>query len=102
MKTGSNGRKWLIHGLALLFLILVTVGIAVNPGAASDENYAPGLYATVWSLVPPVVAITLALVTKEVYSALFGTKISFLSGETRRVWRKPMSFTVPDMPSDSI
>ena len=71
MKTGSNGRKWLIHGLALLFLILVTVGIAVNPGAASDENYAPGLYATVWSLVPPVVAITLALVTKEVYSALF-------------------------------
>ena len=26
---------------------------------------------TFWSLVPPVVAITLALITKEVYSSLF-------------------------------
>ena len=31
----------------------------------------PDLYATVWSLVPPVVAIVLALITKEVYSSLF-------------------------------
>ena len=29
------------------------------------------LYATIWSLVPPVVAIVLALITKEVYSSLF-------------------------------
>ena len=28
-------------------------------------------YATIWSLVPPVVAIVLALITKEVYSSLF-------------------------------
>ena len=30
-----------------------------------------GSYATVWSLVPPVIAIVLALITKEVYSSLF-------------------------------
>lgn len=29
------------------------------------------MYATFWALVPPVVAIILALVTKEVYSSLF-------------------------------
>ena len=28
-------------------------------------------YATIWSLLPPVVAIALALITKEVYSSLF-------------------------------
>lgn len=31
----------------------------------------PALYATIWALVPPVVAIVLALITKEVYSSLF-------------------------------
>ena len=30
-----------------------------------------GQYATVWALVPPLVAIVLALITKEVYSSLF-------------------------------
>ncbi len=31
----------------------------------------PSMYATFWALVPPVVAIVLALITKEVYSSLF-------------------------------
>lgn len=31
----------------------------------------PALYATFWALVPPIVAIALALITKEVYSSLF-------------------------------
>lgn len=30
-----------------------------------------GVYATFWSLLPPVIAIVLALITKEVYSSLF-------------------------------
>ena len=34
-------------------------------------------YATIWSLLPPVIAIALALITKEVYSSLF---IGILSG----------------------
>lgn len=29
------------------------------------------MYATFWALIPPIVAITLALITKEVYSSLF-------------------------------
>ena len=33
-------------------------------------EYIPALYATFWSLVPPLVAIILALITKEVYSSL--------------------------------
>lgn len=36
-----------------------------------------GSYATVWSLVPPIIAIVLALITKEVYSSLF---IGILAG----------------------
>ena len=28
-------------------------------------DYVPSMYATVWALVPPVVAIVLALITKE-------------------------------------
>lgn len=34
-------------------------------------DYVPAMYATFWVLVPPVVAIVLALITKEVYSSLF-------------------------------
>lgn len=34
-------------------------------------EYVPEMYATFWALVPPLVAIALALITKEVYSSLF-------------------------------
>lgn len=34
-------------------------------------GYTPELYATFWALLPPIVAIILALITKEVYSSLF-------------------------------
>lgn len=34
-------------------------------------EYVPQMYATFWALVPPIVAICLALITKEVYSSLF-------------------------------
>lgn len=34
-------------------------------------EYVPQMYATFWALVPPIVAIALALITKEVYSSLF-------------------------------
>ena len=36
-----------------------------------EEEPAGAFYATFWALVPPVVAIGLALITKEVYSSLF-------------------------------
>ena len=31
----------------------------------------PALYATAWAVLPPLIAIVLALITKEVYSSLF-------------------------------
>ncbi|WP_442859725.1 Na+/H+ antiporter NhaC family protein [Blautia sp. LMAG:89] len=39
--------------------------------ADAEETYQPALYATIWALLPPLVAIVLALITKEVYSSLF-------------------------------
>lgn len=39
--------------------------------ADGDAEYVPAVYATFWALIPPVVAIGLALITKEVYSSLF-------------------------------
>ena len=36
-----------------------------------SAEYIPAMYATFWSLIPPIVAIGLALITKEVYSSLF-------------------------------
>lgn len=58
-------------------LLLVVVAIAVAfalPAFAEDaggEVHQSNVYATFWSLVPPLVAIVLALITKEVYSSLF-------------------------------
>ena len=39
--------------------------------AEETAEYVPAMYATFWALVPPIVAIGLALITKEVYSSLF-------------------------------
>ena len=38
---------------------------------AEDAAKEPALYATAWAAVPPVAAILLAIITKEVYSSLF-------------------------------
>ena len=58
-----------------IFYCLSVMGLflAVSPIAVLAEEAAaqPAMYATFWSLVPPVVAIILALITKEVYSSLF-------------------------------
>ena len=39
--------------------------------AAEKEAEKPALYATGWAVLPPLIAIVLALITKEVYSSLF-------------------------------
>ncbi|MBO4548225.1 MAG: Na+/H+ antiporter NhaC family protein [Abditibacteriota bacterium] len=43
----------------------------MNTRGVLPEGYAPACYGTFLALVPPIVAITLALITREVYSALF-------------------------------
>ena len=54
--------------LSLLLTFLWSVTVFASEGDPAPE---PAVYATIWSLLPPVVAIVLALITKEVYSSLF-------------------------------
>ncbi len=47
------------------------LALTLTAFAAGGEAAVSGMYATFWALVPPVVAIVLALLTKEAYSSLF-------------------------------
>ena len=60
-----------IKRTAVLSVVLVLMFAITVFGAEETEEYVPAVYATFWALVPPVVAIGLALITKEVYSSLF-------------------------------
>lgn len=62
-----KSKTRLILPLALLFTAVMPM-LAL---AAEEAEYTPSVYATFWALVPPIVAIALALITKEVYSSLF-------------------------------
>ena len=53
----------LAYGIALVVVIALLVVLGFK--------YPDGVYGTVWSLLPPAVAIVLALISKEVYSSLF-------------------------------
>ena len=65
-----NTRKILALLPILLILLLLTTAFAFAEGEADAE--APSrFYQTFWSLLPAVIAIGLALVTKEVYTSLF-------------------------------
>ncbi len=64
MKKHSVLRAALLAALAAALL-----GVPVL--AAGEEAATGSLYGTVWALLPPVIAITLALITKEAYSSLF-------------------------------
>ena len=49
----------------------VAFGIFVVLMVILGVSYPDGVYGTFWSLLPPIVAIVLALISKEVYSSLF-------------------------------
>ena len=66
MRTPRN-RRALVPVLAAVACLMMTLtAFAEGDGAAASN-----MYATFWALVPPVVAIVLALITKEAYSSLF-------------------------------
>ena len=53
-------------------VLLLAMTFSTTVFAAEEElEYVPELHATFWALVPAIVAIGLALITKEVYSSLF-------------------------------
>lgn len=57
--------------MAMMLAALVVMAVPMTVFAASEDALQPAMYGTFWALVPPVVAIVLALITKEVYSSLF-------------------------------
>ena len=63
-------KKSFFYGM--LAFLMVSSCMFTNVFAADEAaEYVPKLYATPWALLPPIVAIVLALITKEVYSSLF-------------------------------
>ena len=63
-------RKLAAWGAVVCLLMLAMSSVTVFAAEEATE-YVPKMYASFWALVPPVVAIVLALITKEVYSSLF-------------------------------
>lgn len=70
------------YGILLLALLVLVPLLAVSAYASGDGGAAEEgsrFFGTIWSLLPPLVAIVLALITKEVYSSLFlGCFVGFL------------------------
>ena len=64
-----NERK--MGGLLLVAMSILCLSSMTVFAADTSAEYVPAMYASIWSLVPPVIAIVLALITKEVYSSLF-------------------------------
>ncbi len=60
-------RRW----TSILLAIAASLLLAVPALAADGEAAASSMYGTFWALIPPVVAIVLALITKEAFSSLF-------------------------------
>ena len=71
MKTKSNIKKTWLGTLFVVVLVAAAMSVTVFAGDAEAAEHTSKMYATAWSLVPPLVAIILALITKEVYSSLF-------------------------------
>ncbi|KAI4442763.1 Na+/H+ antiporter NhaC family protein [Schaedlerella arabinosiphila] len=67
MKRIQHKMMWAVSASMLLAMCCPMLALA----AEEAKEYVPSMYASFWSLIPPVVAIVLALITKEVYSSLF-------------------------------
>lgn len=65
----KNSRKLIVAVMAAVLAMLSTAMLvfATGDGDAAVSSF----HATFWALIPPIVAIGLALITKEVYSSLF-------------------------------
>ena len=57
--------------LGVFIVLLVVLGISYKDAPILIEGAITPFAGTFWSLLPPIVAIVLALISKEVYSSLF-------------------------------
>ena len=62
-----KNKKKIWMAFAAMFAMVLPMVVFASDGA---ENV-PAVYQTFWALLPPIIAIGLALITKEVYSSLF-------------------------------
>ena len=63
----------------ILLVVFALACVLMTVAFAEGEEVQSKFFGTPWSLLPPVVAIVLALITKEVYSSLFiGIVVGFL------------------------
>jgi len=63
-------RRLLLLLLILTVMLIVFTVPALAEGSSGEESQS-FVYGTFWALLPPIIAIILALITKEVYSSLF-------------------------------
>lgn len=69
-----NKKRFLLITTMVIIMAMVLSAFVFAQG---DEEPLPAVYSTIWALLPPIIAIALALITKEVYSSLF---IGILAG----------------------
>ena len=73
--------------LGVFIVLLVVLGISYKDAPILIEGAATPFAGTFWSLLPPIVAIVLALISKEVYSSLFlGCLVGALLVSNFRPW----------------
>ncbi len=71
MRSKQIRGRHLVVTLAICVVLLLTLSVVALADAGEAAESQPALYGTFWALVPPILAIVLALITKEAYSALF-------------------------------
>ena len=69
MQRISKNLKYLLA--VLVVSVTIVMGLSACAPAEAGTDYGSSMVGTFWSLIPPVVAIALALITKEVHSSLF-------------------------------
>ena len=73
--------------LGIFIVLLVVLGISYKDAPILIEDATTPFAGTFWSLLPPIVAIVLALISKEVYSSLFlGCLVGALLVSNFRPW----------------
>ena len=70
MKGKFSFKTLAVMAIAVALVMSMSV-IAFASGDGAEVEYSSRFYSTLFSLLPPVIAIALALITKEVYSSLF-------------------------------
>ena len=70
MRRAINSKRLFIT-LGVCLLLIIALTITVTAASEGEEEAASNMFGTFWALVPPIIAIVLALITKEVYSSLF-------------------------------